>query len=716
MKYTSTYRKLFKFQKKIQETERKNPRLCRNFQRRLYRSSSIQLLIINEILQLQLKRSRKKKVSRAIPRYRLGYQSGFSNQYPIIFSKLISKEYRYFLTRQIFNILWVFALSPILDNKKKDQIILTGLKDSQIYPTIYTFLQKPFIQYIAISQFSNFFNRKNKYWILSNLLIEKKFFLNWLKLDQRSTISGNNSLLFPLSLKDRNISDELTLQNKNDHRPKAGQIFLTSKKKLDPLCLKTTLENFVNLSFLDFLDTLRYPTLLSQYNRFARSSYYFPKYQNRQGLFHSTISDPIYTLKNRRDCNTSRSVGSTVSPSIVIAQRKERGASICRALNYLKLFIQTLRQRIVFIDVILLPNLPTFGGRSSRSEEGSRRSRGRVDPIYKRLQIDSQKFSNLKTRLKIQPLLRCTTKRFAMLHPLNNIDLKNGSRKAVNGIPSISHQFSVRKDILPSRISTSKFFYFDWMQKPAWPRSAISRDTGRPLAPFLVSHGIEDTNGAQGDPGVPEVPSVDKITRDTVVLASSPQLHKKLQHPIRFFYKHWMEYNGLILLALKKKRDFRLSHNSLIYYAQTHGLKIKFIKFYSLYQGLHFLGWFFHKKNHSFEGFISHKNIYNHQKELKHCLKTSENKPMDKIIYELNQKILRWQKFYNCSMQFSKTCSQFDRKFKLNDDLFWLIWRWIKKRHRNRGSKWLYTRYWKKSTSRRWIFSANQHTLIFYIQ
>ena len=88
---------------------------------------------------------------------------------------------------------------------------------------------------------------------------------------------------------------------------------------------------------------------------------------------------------------------------------------------------------------------------------------------------------------------------------------------------------------------------------------------------------------------------------------------------------------------------------------------------------------------------------------------------MDKIIYELNQKILRWQNFYNCSIQFSKTCSQLVRKSKLNDDLFWLIWRWIKKRHINRDSRWLYNRYWKQSTSRRWIFFANQHTLIFYI-
>lgn len=174
------------------------------------------------------------------------------------------------------------------------------------------------------------------------------------------------------------------------------------------------------------------------------------------------------------------------------------------------------------------------------------------------------------------------------------------------------------------------------------------------------------------------------------------------------FQNDWMEYSGFLLLPLTTK--INILHTFFNYYAQMHGLHLKFIKLYSLYQGIHFLGWFFQKKVDNLTGSISYANIQNHQKELKFYLKmsTNQNKPIDHIISELNKKILYWQKFYNCSIKLSKNCSQ------MNDYLFWLIWYWLKKRHRTRGSKWLYNHYWKKSTYRKWVFSDQNHTLIFY--
>lgn len=174
---------------------------------------------------------------------------------------------------------------------------------------------------------------------------------------------------------------------------------------------------------------------------------------------------------------------------------------------------------------------------------------------------------------------------------------------------------------------------------------------------------------------------------------------------------YWMEYSGFLLLPLTTKKNFQVIHKFHENYAQIHGLNLKFIKLFSLYQGIHFLGWFFQKKVHHLTGSISSTNIQNHQKELKIYLTApaNKNKPIDHIIYDFNQKIIHWQKFYNCSIKLSN-----GEVARLNDYLFWLIWYWLKKRHRTRNSKWLYNRYWKKSTYRKWRFSDNNYTLIFY--
>ena len=244
LNWTLSSQKLFKLQRKIQDTETQNPRLCRNFQRLLYRTSELQLFIIHKILQIQFKRLVEKKdigwnhcwpISEPII-----FQETRTIQEIIIFPKLISKEYRFFLMRQIMNILWVLALSPILKKKKKNQIILTGLQSSQMYKMMCTFLKKPLIHYIIISQFSNFLNKKNKFWILSNLLIEKKFFLHWLKSEKLGfrPIDFLSNTVQPWQFKSMSYGKTKKLLGKE--LPKAH-----------PLSLKTILENFTTLNFIN---------------------------------------------------------------------------------------------------------------------------------------------------------------------------------------------------------------------------------------------------------------------------------------------------------------------------------------------------------------------------------------------------------------------------------------------------------------------------------
>lgn len=406
--YNGHYRQLFKFQKKIQLA--KSPRLCRNFQRLLRRTRCIQLLVIDRIIEY------------------------------IMFSKLTSKQYRHFLTCQIEDVLWVFSLSPLLENNHLK--ILTGQKSSKVYEDICRGLFGPSTQHIVISQFSNYLNQRSKYWILSNLLIEKKFFLNW------------------------------SVRNKYN------------------LSLKILFKNFFNCDFSNFMNN-------------------------------------TYDISSRGE------------------------------------------------------------GSEPRSE-----------PFVR------QKFTPIPNYLKKK---------------------NHGQKRRPSGGGASKGSFQLLQ------------------------REVNSLDVNR----------------------------IDKFD--------------------------FVEYNGLLLLSLKTKK-ISLIQEYFNEYIKINGLKIQYMKVYSLQEGFNFLGWFF-KKNTP-QGGLSHTNRQSHQKELKSYLKTSKNKPVDEILYGLNRKIICWQKFYSCSMKLTY--------LQMNDFLFFQIWHWIRKRHRNKGSKWLYTRYWRKSTPKKWIFSANDETLVFY--
>nr|QKS32273.1 hypothetical protein [Caulerpa lentillifera] len=154
-----------------------------------------------------------------------------------------------------------------------------------------------------------------------------------------------------------------------------------------------------------------------------------------------------------------------------------------------------------------------------------------------------------------------------------------------------------------------------------------------------------------------------------------------------------LEYNNFVIRGFSEKFANQVQDKILYNFALTRGLNIKFNKTYPSHK-IHFLGGFLNGK-------MSLVNIRSHQKEFQKFLKMSSF-PVDKIILELNKKISIWRNFYN-EPNLSKI---------MNDYFFWRIWYWLKKRHKNKGSKWLYEKYWNKSTSRKWILSSNHESLI----
>lgn len=169
-------------------------------------------------------------------------------------------------------------------------------------------------------------------------------------------------------------------------------------------------------------------------------------------------------------------------------------------------------------------------------------------------------------------------------------------------------------------------------------------------------------------------------------------------------------YNGLILIPHKNLTDLNTGYKSIFKFIDSRGLVIKKNRIWviNLNEGFNFLGWFLKKEKKKITIKISYQNIRSHKLEIKKFLKSSRFLPIDKVITRLNMKIIQWQAYYAYTQNLPRTWSE------MNHYLFWRIWRWCKKRHKNKGSKWLYQKYWSCHQNQKWVFHDNQQYLKSY--
>ena len=158
-----------------------------------------------------------------------------------------------------------------------------------------------------------------------------------------------------------------------------------------------------------------------------------------------------------------------------------------------------------------------------------------------------------------------------------------------------------------------------------------------------------------------------------------------------FKIKSIFYYNNLLLIPCNNPNNLIWIYKLIFKFLKTHGLYIKKNRIWTinLNDGFYFLGWFLKKKNNNVIVLINDKNIQSHKLEIKKFLKSSRFLSIDKTINIINKKI--WNYY-----------------------LFWRIWKWCKKKHKNKGSKWIYQRYWYKKGKRKWIFHFNNQYLQSY--
>jgi len=122
--------------------------------------------------------------------------------------------------------------------------------------------------------------------------------------------------------------------------------------------------------------------------------------------------------------------------------------------------------------------------------------------------------------------------------------------------------------------------------------------------------------------------------------------------------------------------------------------------------GFDMLGWTFRK----FKGKLivkpSKRSIKSFVASLSETvIKRGKAWKQESLIEKLNQQIRGWTNYHQ-SVCANETFSDIDNA------LFWMLWRWAKRRHPHKGKGWRKARYWHRKGDRNWVFCTDKNELL----
>jgi len=120
-------------------------------------------------------------------------------------------------------------------------------------------------------------------------------------------------------------------------------------------------------------------------------------------------------------------------------------------------------------------------------------------------------------------------------------------------------------------------------------------------------------------------------------------------------------------------------------------------------EGFDFLGWNFRKYKGKLLIKPAEKNVLNHIRKIRKIIKESATARQRDLIGRLNPIIKGWANYH---------ASQVSKKiFKKMDCLTWReLWKWARRRHPNKGLRWIKGRYFHSEGTRNWVFGLKMNT------
>ena len=120
--------------------------------------------------------------------------------------------------------------------------------------------------------------------------------------------------------------------------------------------------------------------------------------------------------------------------------------------------------------------------------------------------------------------------------------------------------------------------------------------------------------------------------------------------------------------------------------------------------GFDFLGWNFRKYTEKLLIKPSRKSKGNIIRKISDVIKRAKAWKQDELISVLNPIITGWSNYHRSAVS--------KETFSKLDHIIWnMLWKWAKRRHPNKGSKWVKRRYWHPKGTQNWVFSTGKNRL-----
>ncbi|MBZ9633659.1 group II intron reverse transcriptase/maturase [Clostridium sp. FP1] len=122
-------------------------------------------------------------------------------------------------------------------------------------------------------------------------------------------------------------------------------------------------------------------------------------------------------------------------------------------------------------------------------------------------------------------------------------------------------------------------------------------------------------------------------------------------------------------------------------------------------EGFDFIGWNIKKYKGKLLIKPSQKSIKRVISKISAIIKGNKSVEQDILIIKLNQIITGWSNYHQCAV--SNDIFQ-----KIDHITFQMLWKWAKRRHPNKGKRWIKSKYWKVHGARNWVFKDNKKLIL----